>query len=303
MKTKIILFHFFLAVIVNLHLSKQASSQPARAALKDSLSSVSIPATDSAAVKADSTILKDFLLTQSILQKHPYYNFSTAPQPISYTIKKKVPGKELYFYMLAGLLLVFAGFRTTFDKYFNDLMTIFFKRSLKQRQLKQQVSQHSLPSLLFNILYILSASFYLALLVKEFSRPGYLFWQIFGYSAALISVVYLIKYALLKLTGWMFQLRSTVDSYIFIVFLVNKMIGIFLLPVIVLVALGNIHLKTAALTLSWVLLSGLFIYRFVQAFGLLRKQKNISVFHFVLYLLAFEVLPLLVIYKAISHLL
>ena len=258
-------------------------------------------AADSLPKKVDSSAMKDFLFTQQILQKHPYFNFTTVAQAMPYAEKKKSPGKELYFYLLTGLLLVFAGFKTAFSKYFDDLMALFFKRSMKQRQLKQQVSQNSLPSLLFNIFYVVVMGFYLALMISEFGNTKIPFWQFLIYCTAFITVTYITKYLVLKLAGWMFQLKHLTESYIFIVFLVNKIIGIILLPVIVLVALGNIELKTIILTLSWVALAGLFIYRFVQAFGLLRKQRAISKFHFVLYLLAFEILPVMVIYKAFNH--
>lgn len=256
-----------------------------------------------AIIKKDSTAFQNFLFTRQILQKHPYFNFQQQAQPLPFIFKKKTPGKEIYFYIIVGLLLMFAVFRTAFTKYFSDLMTLFFRRSLKQRQLKQQVSQNSLPSLLFNILYVIAAGFYIALLVSELLQVADSFWKIFAYCLAAVAGTYVVKFLVLKLMGWMFQLQTLIDSYIFIVFLINKIIGIVLLPVVVMVALGNVELRTMVLTLSWIGIAGLYIYRYVQAFGLLRKEKSISMFHFILYLLAFEILPILVIYKAaISYL-
>lgn len=267
----------------------------------------SVKATDSSAVRdsvsagLDSAAIRDFLYHQQILKKHPYFNYAEKATGKGYGQKKKEEGKELYFYLLTGILLVFALFRTAFEKYFNDLMTLFFKRSLKQRQLKQQVSQNSLPSLLFNILYILVAGFYIALLVKDFGSSAIPFWQLLIYCVGFVTAVYLLKFMGLKLAGWMFQMGSLTDAYIFIVFLVNKIIGIALLPVIVIAALSNIELKTVVFAISWLILGGLFIYRFVQAFSILRKEKRVSGFHFLLYLTAFEILPILVIYKAMTR--
>lgn len=255
---------------------------------------------DSISKKVDSTFIKAFLLTQQILKKHPYFNYTDKAEPLAYAQKKKSPDKDLYFYILAGILLVFAVFRSAFDKYFADLMTLFFRRSLKQRQLKQQVSQNSLPSLLFNTLFVIVAGFYIALLVNDFGSPPFPFWELLIYSIGFVAATYLVKFLTLKLAGWMFQMERLTNSYIFIIFLVNKIIGIALLPIIVVTALANIELKTVMLGLSWLILGGLFIYRFIQAFGLLRKEKRISAFHFLLYLLAFEILPILVIYKAMA---
>ena len=70
-----------------------------------------------------------------------------------------------------------------------------------------------------------------------------------------VAVTYFVKFLILKLAGWTFNLKNLTDSYIFIVFLVNKIIGIVLLPVVVMIALGNIELRTAILTLSWIALA------------------------------------------------
>lgn len=272
----------------------------AQNSVSDTIAQQPAQADSAAVIKKDSAAMRDFLFTTQILQKHPYFNFQQQAQPLPFTARKKTHGKEIYFYIIAGLLLMFAVFRTAFAKYFSDLMALFFRRSLKQRQLKQQVSQNSLPSLLFNILYVLVAGFYIALLVSELLQADDSFWKILAYSLAAVAGTYVVKFLVLKLMGWMFRLQNLIDSYIFIVFLVNKIIGIVLLPVIVMVALGNVELRTIVLTLSWIGIAGLYTYRYVQAFGLLRKEKSISMFHFILYLLAFEILPILVIYKAAS---
>jgi hypothetical protein len=254
--------------------------------------------------KKNTIAVKDFSLNQQVLQalqNHPYFNYIAGVSAVSGVEKKNTQGKELYFYVLLGLLLVFAGLKTVLNKYFDDLMEFFFRRSPKQRQLTQQLSQNTLPSFFFNIFYVLIGGFYLSLLMKEFGNILYPFWQLTIYAISVISIIYISKYFVLKLMGWMFQMQTLTDSYLFIVFFVNKIIGIFLLPMIVLIALGSIKLKTIIITLSWMILFLLLVYRLVQTFRLLREEKSVSVFHFILYLLAFEMLPIPIIYKAISY--
>jgi hypothetical protein len=235
------------------------------------------------------------------LQNRPYFNYTVGAKTVFNIKEKNTQGKEFYFYVLAGLLLLFAGLKTVLNKYFDDLIDLFFRRSPKQRQLKQQVSQNALPSLFFNIFYVLVAGFYLSLLVQGLGKMSSSFWQLSVYCMAAISITYIGKYLVLKFTGWIFQLQSLTDSYIFIVFFVNKIIGVVLLPIVIAIALGNIGLKTAVIMLSWIVLLLLLIYRCVQTFRLLREGKSISIFHFILYLLAFEILPVPIIYKAISQ--
>lgn len=246
-------------------------------------------------------LLRNFNLTQGILSHHPYFTFVREPVISPYVKRKKKPGKEVYFYTLAGLMLLFAGFRTTFSKYFDDLTTLFFRRTLKQNQLQQQLSQNTLPSFLFNILFVLIAGFYLALMVEQLGLGGqaYPFWQLFSFAAILVAAAYLAKFFLLKLCGWLFNLKNFTDAYIFLIFLINKILIMFLLPVIVITALGGTEIKTIIWTLSWMIIGALYLYRFVVAVQMVQKSNKISLFHFSIYFIALELLPTFVIYKLI----
>ncbi|ANH79886.1 hypothetical protein A8C56_01845 [Niabella ginsenosidivorans] len=246
-------------------------------------------------------LIRNYQLTWKILSGHPYFAMAAPPVITPYSKKAERPGKELYFYTLAGILLLFAGFKTAFSKYFDDLTTLFFKRTLKQRQLQQQLSQNTLPSFLFNILFTLVAGFYLTLLTQQFTfrKLDHPLWQIFCAAVILVACVYLAKFFLLKLCGWLFNIQNLTDAYIFLIFLVNKIITLFLLPVIVIAALGGTGIKTIIWTLSWLVIAALFLYRFFVTLQMVQKNNRVSLFHFLLYFVAFELLPVFVIYRFI----
>lgn len=287
----------------------KAKPQTVKAVKKDSSQLASVhPIKDTiqAAIAIRSSRLKqdDFLLTQKILQSHPYFNFKDAATFPPYTKKINPPGKEIYFYGIAALLIIFAILKAGFEKYFSDLMHLFFRRSLKQRQLKQQVIQNSLPSLLFNLFFIIIAGFYAALVINTFlPYPEFTFWELFAGSIIVISCIYVSKYFILKFIGWAFRITKLTDNYIFLIFLVNKIIALVLLPLIVIIALSNKQLSTVAWTLSWVFITGVMIYRYISAASLVRKENSIGFFHFLLYVCAFEVLPTIVLYKGILSIL
>lgn len=252
-------------------------------------------------VKQLAALMHSYQLTWQLLSKHPYFAMTAPPVITPYSKRAERPGKELYFYTLAGILLLFAGFKTAFSKYFDDLTTLFFKRTLKQRQLQQQLSQNTLPSFLFNILFTLVAGFYLTLLTQQltFRKLDYPLWQIFCASVILVACIYLAKFFLLKLCGWLFNIQNLTDAYIFLIFLVNKIITLFLLPVILIVALGGTGIKTIIWTLSWLVIAALFLYRFFVTIQMVQKNNRVSLFHFLLYFIAFELMPLFVIYRFI----
>jgi hypothetical protein len=77
------------------------------------------------------------------------------------------------------------------------------------------------------------------------------------------------------------------------------MIGILLLPFLVLLAFSVNGVYSSGLTLSLCLTGGLLVYRFVLSFAAVRNQVRVNPFHFFLYLCAFEIAPLLLIYKGL----
>lgn len=225
-----------------------------------------------------------------------FFRFS---DPLEYSITEKHwIGKEKIFYAVIALLLFFALIKNSFQRYLVDIFRTFFRTTVKQRQVKEQLLQSPLPSLLLNIFFLISAGLFLALLFEYFRLAGDMnFWLLFLYCIAGLVGIYGIKFLTLKLLGWVFQVSEVIDGYIFIVFTTNKIIGIAVLPFVVILALSYGFINDIAINLSILVITALFAYRFFLSYVSLRKQVNISFFHFFLYLCAFEVAPLLLINK------
>lgn len=232
-----------------------------------------------------------------VYASNPFFAFNAAPVLINSDIKNFV-GKELIFYTIIGLLLLFAFLKTAFAKYVNDLFRLFFRRTLKQRQITEQLSQTPLPSLIFNAFFIITAGIYLSFILRHYGMElKENFWLLTFYCSAGLSIMYLFKFLGLKFTGWVLNLSPATDSYIFIVFVINKVIGIFLLPFLILLAFTQDSLYQVAVTLSWSGIICLYIYRFILSYSAIHNQVKVKPFHFLVYLVAFEVVPLLLIYK------
>ncbi len=92
-------------------------------------------------------------------------------------------------------------------------------------------------------------------------------------------------------------MRTAADSYIFIVFVINKMIGVFLLPVIIILAFTGGKIYDIGIGFSYFVIGAFLLYRFILAYSSIRNQVRFSLFHFFLYVIAFEILPLFIIYK------
>jgi hypothetical protein len=233
------------------------------------------------------------------LSINPYFNFfgKWAPQPFE---PHKPNSKDSLFYLLVGILFYFALIRIFFEKYFSNLMTLFFRVSLRQQQIREQVLQTPLPSLLLNILFILTGGLYACFLL-HFSRwgGGINFWLLYLDCIAGLAILYLGKFVILKFCGWVLNISRATDTYIFVVFLVNKMLGIFLLPFLILITFSSPEIREIVVTVSFVMIFVMLVYRVVAAYRPVRNEIKLPPFYFFSYICAFEIAPLLLIYKVL----
>jgi hypothetical protein len=236
---------------------------------------------------------------QQVLKDHPFLNFYGKPQ-VQAIFLRNVQSNDGIFYYIVGLVLYLALMRLFFYKYVNTMFTLFFRATLRQQQLREQLLQAPLPALLMNVFFVVSLATYCTFLAIHFRMPfADNFWTTLLYAIILIACIYFVKFIFLNIVGWIFGISNVTDTYIFIVFLINKMIGIFLLPVIALLAFPSPTLLPVMLMISYILVGGMLFYRFIISYRPVRSEIKVNRFHFFLYLCAFEIAPLLLIYKVL----
>jgi hypothetical protein len=236
---------------------------------------------------------------QQVLKDNPYLNFYGKPEKQTISIRN-VQSNDGIFYYIVALVLYLGLMRLFFYKYVNTMFTLFFRATLRQQQLREQLLQAPLPALLMNVFFVVTLATYCTFLAIHFRLPfAESFWTTLFYAIILIACIYFVKFIFLNIVGWIFGISNVTDTYIFIVFLINKMIGIFLLPVIALLAFPSPTLLPVALMLSYVLVGGMLFYRFIISYRPVRSEIKVNRFHFFLYLCAFEIAPLLLIYKVL----
>jgi hypothetical protein len=258
----------------------------------------SIFKTDSLQIK-DSIRIQDSLHLEAADSIQKKLNADKLPaQDLKEGNRKIFSGKEYLFYYLVFLLIVFGLLRRVFAKYFYDLFRVFFKTTLKQRQTQEQLLQSPLPSVFMNGFFVLSAGLYVNFVLQYFQLSiAENFWLQYLYCAIALASIYVVKFIGLKITGWLFNVSNVTDAYIFIVFIINKILGVFLLPFLLLLAFATDPLYGSAMIFSWFGIGLLLIYRFILSYSAIRKEVKLNSFHFLLYILGFEVIPLLLIYK------
>jgi hypothetical protein len=101
----------------------------------------------------------------------------------------------------------------------------------------------------------------------------------------------------LRFLSIVFGQERAAAMYIFNIFLMIMFAGLVLLPANVLIAFAPSELRALIFQVSIGLLGLLFLYRLVRAMGIWIGIPGFSFLYLFLYLCAFEIAPLLIIWK------
>lgn len=206
---------------------------------------------------------------------------------------------DYLFYLLSGLVLFLAFIKATFPKYFQHVFKMLFQTSFRQKQTREQLAQNLLPSLLMNLLFVLVVGSFIAVVVTQKKLTGLSFWELWLYSVVGLMALYCLKFLFLRFTGWVFRVKEASETYISIVFLVNKLLGVILLPMLWLVSFSDGELNVVGLTVSLCIVGFLILYRYILSLASVRDMLRVSAFHFFIYLCGVEILPIIIIYKVL----
>ncbi len=212
--------------------------------------------------------------------------------------------KDNLFYVLVGVVLLLALVRQLFPKYFLNVSHLMFQASFRQKQTREILMQEKLPSLILNILFILVSGLFLALISETYKTESYRwlnasFWKISMYSISFLALLYLFKYIIIQFIGWIFNATEEASTYSFIVFLINKLIGIALLPLLFLVAFSSGHTWEITVTIGGFVVLLLLLFRYIVSLTIIRSALSIHPLHFFIYLCSIELMPMLIIYKVL----
>lgn len=235
-------------------------------------------------------------ITYKKIAAHPYLPLQ---KPAIYMLVEyhEKESKDALFYALVFLVFLLGFIKTAFPKYFQNLFKLFFQTSLRQKQTKEQLAQDSFASLLINLLFLLSTGMFITLVIQYNQWASISFWLLYAYVTAILGIIYLGKYLFVSFAGWVFNNSESAASYLFLVAVVNRIMGVVLLPLTVLFAFADPTIGNVVATISIGVVTLLFIYRYLVSFGLLRTDLQLNPFHFFLYLCAVEILPMALIYK------
>jgi hypothetical protein len=234
------------------------------------------------------------------VEAHPYFPWLASPEFLI-SRERGPSGTDWLFYTLLGSLAFYGFLRRGFGRYVGDLAVAFFDQAIRQAQIREQLARQTLPAQLMNLQFLFNAALFAHLMAPELHLPGLTGHasQVGGFML-LTATVYIVKSLAVWTAGFLSGKPTEAEGYLFIVMMVNKMAGIALIPLNILLAyLGG---DFSALITGVVLLfmAVLFLFRFVLCYEYVRRELRVGAFPFILFLASFEVMPVLVVAKLLS---
>lgn len=229
-----------------------------------------------------------------IISKHVFINFSSDPISITQIIKR-TNNRDAVFYVVFFLFFVLGFLRVAFQGYFQNMIRVLFNTSLRQSQLTDQLLQARLPSLLYNALFLFSLALFGYVQLVTAGLGSYHDWTIFFVLFAFALIVYMGKYMVLRFMAWATGIRQPIESYLFLTFLINKFMVVFLLPSILLIVFASNTIQQLVSEISMYGLVLFFLYRYLRAYPIIRPAIRVSRLHFLLIVFCFEIMPVLII--------
>lgn len=239
----------------------------------------------------------------SLLQQHPMMSsrvvINAVESPRFFT------NKTTDFYILLAICVFLGIVRYVNARYFTNLWSVFRSPSYSSAS-REQLETAGISNLLMNILFCMVGGMFMYYVVKIYSpitasniNPLLLMLSMMGG----LAVIYSAKYIAVRFGGWAFRLDSISDTYIFNIFLINKVLAIILLPFVLFLAFADEVYIGPILIIASITIGLLFLSRYLRSWQVFSSFFQHSKFHFFTYLCASEILPLAVLMKLLIKML
>lgn len=229
------------------------------------------------------------------------------PKPVMEPLKegalRTVHNHTWVFYGLLLLLTLIGLIRLGNENYFKNLFKSFVSTQHSFRHIKMQVGQQQMANTLLSSLYYIVLGVFIFYAIELFSH-GFTFINL---SPSLIlvilcfgvAIIYILRIGFLKLLGNLFDLKENTDEYIFNILLINKMLTLILIPILFIIAFGNIYFAKVSAIIGFVIIGFALLNRYARSRESMGKLLKTNKFHFFIYLCASEILPFIILGKLI----
>ena len=167
---------------------------------------------------------------------------------------------------------------------------------LIHREDKKGISGYHL--LLYTSFFINAAIFIYLIIYNFYKFQG---WSYFQWVFIGILGIYLLKHIFIILIGIVFPIKKDSQLYGFTIQTFNIFVGILLIPFNLIIAFGPENTAVPLIYVGLIVVGILTLLRIFRGFLIASTYIQSNLFHFLLYLCSFEILPILLLIKIIGN--
>ena len=203
----------------------------------------------------------------------------------------------LSFLLLTWIKLIYLQFLTPVL-----VSTFNYKEAFKLYQSRNVPAQNAF--LILHLIFAINSGLFLLYVSWHFDLdlPGLHPALIFAMASAVVVLLFALKSLFLHVAGFLFDRPKLFAEYSHNIALYNKILGLLLLPVIIGLLYGGDYLHGIFIYTGLAMGVVFYLLQLVRGVEIILK-KEFSLFYLFLYLCAFEILPILVLYKLFQVLL
>ena len=210
---------------------------------------------------------------------------------------------EWYFFILIGVILVFAWIKLIYTKFLNDLFSSVFNYHLSQKVYNEAgiVRKHVGYALIG--IYNISGALYLFVLSRYFNIIpfGLSGIQLFFFFTGLLLAIMVFRIILTRLIAVIFVSEEKFSEFIYHFYSYNKILGLLLLPFLLFIPYTEGLLQQILVITSLCVVGLVYFTRLIRILIFIIKNV-VFLFYLFLYLCVLEILPLLVIIRLVLSL-
>ncbi len=228
--------------------------------------------------------------------------FTGLPTAMQYE-KVLIRKNEDWEFWFSMLLLAFLAFiRFVYIKDFDELKLTFKNWGLNQQTIRELGIGIPLGTVLLNLFSAMVFSFYIFLLIDKFEiiliEPS---WLLMFFTALAVFAALLFRYLLLKIAEAIFPFRKEISLYNYYEIQVNRVLGVMIFPIIILIAFGISSVSITAVFISFPIIGTMLFIRYIKGFNIGFTYFGSHVIHFLLYICALEIAPVLIIIRLLLN--
>ena len=221
---------------------------------------------------------------------------------LSVQVGDKLPKGDIWVLAtILVLIIMFAVLSQTFSKQLQAIVQSFFSNRALNNLNKEDNVYNSWPFLILfaQFGFTIGLFFYLAAQFKELSQVQSGF-QFYITISLLIIGFYGLKIIVLKLLGFIFNIRKPIGEYVSILYLSYFNASLLFMPLVLAFALSPLKYGVFYIIIALILLVVIFTFQFIRAGINILSNYRFPKVYLILYFCTLEICPILILIKTIG---